>query len=427
MRPSRGFQIHERKSSNFGQIMAVDTQDSHTLGSAQKAFHHGYYDDFTRLDLYKVCRSKYLYDQLARPIVNLIVNAIFNSPPDFQGDKELVKAAEKIVVKNSFAWSQLGTDLEVNGDVFLRIFDDASPTVASIPPETITIDYNPDNVLSVNNYVQYLNDSAEKVINAEEIIHVKINVPSNVIYGSSTLRPVLWWLDVLDNLFERNWIRAAQYYGAPVIVINGVPGEYQAAVKSKIEAEGWRAGKTLVLPQDSKADVLDFAKQYPIELIIDRVYQYILSACSVPQHLIFESGSSRGVAMFSGDGFDWLIRARQQIWGTALYNLFRKIFERKGIWKSTSEFKIGWTPVFQRDLKDLANVVQVLRSDKTITKRTAREMFGIDHSTEVERFKAEEKEEPEQPVGGLNGDPGSDKVPAVPGKVQPDAPDKEDD
>ena len=399
MRHSKSFSILERKSSSFGQITTLDVQDSHTLArDYNKIYNHGFYDDHAREDLYKVCRSMYVYNQLARPIVNLIVNGVFNTPPDFQGDDKLVKAAEKIMVGNSIDWHQWGVDLEVCGDVFLRIFDDSTPTIASIPAETISIDYEPENVLKVNGYVQYANSQAEKRINEEEVVHAKINVPSNVIYGSSTLRPVLWWLDVLDNLFERNWIRSAQYYGAPVVTINGVPAEHQERVKAAIEGVGWRPGRSLILPQDSKADVLDFAKQFPIENIIDRVYQYILSACSIPQHLIYESGSSRGVAMFSGDGFDWLCRSRQQVWGRALYILFRRIFERKGIWKSDSEFKIGWTPTFQRDLKDLANVVSVLRLDNSISKRTAREMFGIDHSTEIVRLKAEAKDAATQPV-----------------------------
>ena len=392
---SKSFNIIERKSSNFGQITLLDTQDTHTqIFDPGKFFNHGYYDDFSRFDLYKVCRSKYLYDQLARPIINLYVNAIFNTAPDFQGDKELVKAAEKIAVKNNIIWHQWGADLEVMGDMFIRIFDDSTPTIASIPAETMTIEYDPQNVLKIEGYIQYKDEPGGGVsINEEEIVHLKVNVPSNVVYGSSTLRPILWWLDVLDNLFERNWLRSAQYYGSPVVVITGVPAEHQSAVKSSIEGVGWRPGRTLVLPQETDAKELDFAKQFPIQEIVDRVYQYVLSACSVPQHLIYESDSSRGVAMFSGDSFEWMVRGRQQIWGAALYELFKRIFQRKGIWKADSEFKIGWTPTFQRDLKNLSDVVAVLRGDGTISKRTAREIFGIDHSTELERLKDEEKDD----------------------------------
>src|SRR3990167_6336048 len=248
MKRSSGFKIiNERKSSNFGQIVALDTQDTHSQSRTLSFIRHGYYDDMSRLDLYNVCRSKYIYDQLARPIVNLIVNGIFNSLPDFQGDDELVKAAEKIAIRNSINWHQLGIDLEVMGDVFLRIFDDSVPTVASIPAETITIDYDPENVLKINNFIQYKEQpDKEKEINPEEVVHIKINVPSNIVYGSSTLRPVLWWLDVLDNLFERNWIRSAQYYGFPVVSIEGVPAEYQSKVQSAIEEKGWRPGRTLI-------------------------------------------------------------------------------------------------------------------------------------------------------------------------------------
>ena len=415
MTRANSFYIIERKSSDFGQTTVLDTQDTHTQKWDVKIYNHGYYDDSSREDLYKVCRSKYLYDQLARPIINLIVNGIFNSPPDFQGDDELVKVAGEIVKENNTNWHQWGVDLEVMGDVFVRTFDDKTPTIASIPAETIEIDYDPENVLKINKYTQYSNSPNETKISPEGIIHIKINVPTNVVYGSSTLRPVLWWLDVLDNLFERNWIRTAQYYGSPAVVINGVPPEHQATVKSSLEEKGWRPGRNLILPPNSSAEVLDFAKQFPIEQIIDRIYQYILSACSVPQHLIYESASSRGVAMFSGDGFEWLVKSRQQLWGRALYILFQRIFMRRGIWETDSQFKIGWTPTFQRDLKDLANVVAVLRGDNTVSKRTAREMFGIDHSTEVERLKDEGKEEKQ--------DAKKIKIPDIPSQVQPPAED----
>jgi len=109
-----------------------------------------------------------------------------------------------------------------------------------------------------------------------------------------------------------------------------------------------------------------------------------------------------------------LIKSRQQVWGLALYTMFKRIFERKGVWTADSEFKIGWTPPFQRDFKDLANVVDVLISNSALSKRTAREMFGIDHSIEVERLKTQKTEEPQDQTL----DP---KVSGVPSKVQPPA------
>lgn len=403
MKNSKQLIIKERKSSNFGQVTMIDTQDSHSLGRASIVFNHGYYDDYKREDVYKVCRSKYLYDQLARPVINLIVNAIFHAPPDFQGDPELVKAAEKIVQKNEIDWHSWGVDLEIMGDIFLRYFGDSAPTIASIPAETVTIDYNPVNSLQINNFVQYINQPNQVEIPEWEVVHGKINAPSSVIYGTSTLRPILWWLDVLDTLFEQNWIRSAQYYGAPVIVIQGVPGEHQDKIRQAIEDKKWRPGRTLILPEGATAIELDFSKTFAIQEIVDRCLQYILSACNVPQHLIYESDSSRGVAMFSGDGFEWMIKNRQQKWGNILYRLFRRIFERKGIWTADSEFKIGWVPVFQRDMKDLAKVIESLRTDGTISKRTAREAFGIDHSQEVERLKDAKTEEPEPVLPAIPG------------------------
>jgi hypothetical protein len=166
-----------------------------------------------------------------------------------------------------------------------------------------------------------------------------------------------------------------------------------------------RPGRNLLLPENSKAEVLDFAKSFPISDLIDRVFRYIIMACGVPQHMIYESDSSRGVAMFAGDSFQMMIQTRQQIWGTGLRDLFIRIFKEEGMWKDSSKFDIAWSPIFQRDLKGLADLSKTYIENGIISKQTAREMVGIDHSEELERLDQQKKDEPEP------------KIPAVPGKV----------
>jgi len=410
------YKIIERKSSKFGVVGVTDVRDE--LGKKWIGRPISYYDNMNRKDIYRTCLDKFVHDQLARPIINLIVNAIFSEPPDFQGDDDLVKRADEVVKDSNIDWTTWGADLEVHGDLFLRSFLGNGAMIASIPPESIDVEYNEKNVLDIQSYTQYKDDGGDfvKTIKADEMTHTKINNTSNTIYGNGVLRPVLWWLDVLDNLWERNWIRGGQYYGSPVVVITGVPGEHQAAVKSSLEADGQRPGRNWVFPDDVKVDTLDFTRNYPIHELIDRVYQYILAACNIPQHMIYESDSSRGVAMFSGDAFQMMIKGRQRTWELGLIHALRIIFEDEGLWSDNSKFRIRWAPVFTRDLKSLAELVKVIKETRLASNQTARELIGIDHSEELQRLEQQEDDEPDADI------PPAPQIPpkvATPSKTPP--------
>lgn len=414
----KNFRILERKSSSFGSVGHIDVgNELEKRFAIDAAKLIDYYDNLKRSDIYRTALDKYTHDQLARPIVNLVVHAIFSKDPDFQGDEELVKRAKQIVRDSYIDWSSWGRDLEVCGDVFLSLFQIKAKTIiAPLPANTISVDCDQNNILNIKQYIQFpRNDvgltqdgfQAEQFIPSEDVSHIKINCTSNMLYGSSILRNVFWWLDVLDNLWERNWIRGGQYYGAPIVVITGVPSDYQAAVKASLETDGQRPGRNWIFPPEVKVETLDFTKNYPIENLIDRIYQYILAACNVPQHLVYESDSSRGVAMFSADGFEMMIRNRQRTWELGLTKIFRRIFENEGLWRDESNFRIRWSPVFTRDLKSLAQIMQTGVELGVLSKQTARELIGVDHSEEVERIKDMEKNEP---------DP-EPQVPDVPNKV----------
>ena len=403
----KNFKILERKSSKFGAVGYTDIGNELQKQWSLRSIN--YYDNVRREDIYTSCLDRYQHDQLARPIVNLIVNAIFNEKPDFQGDDTIIKRVNDIIKASEINWSSWGADLEVFGDVFIRAFlGEDIPKIVSIPASSIVVVYSETNVLDIKRYAQFFNGSLPilksdeelpeyaKAIPADEVCHIKINNTSNMIYGSSTLRPILWWLDVLDNLWERNTIRAIQYYGAPIIVITGVPAEHQATLKTSMESEGQRPGRSIILPPECKVDVPDFTKNYPIQEFIDRVYQYILSACNIPQHLVYESDSSRGVAMFSGDSFDMMIKNRRRIWELGLVKILKYILMEEGLWQDESKLKIGWKPVFQRDLKDMATLIQTALETGLYSKRTAREVLGVDHSEELERVKKQKTEEPDE-------------------------------
>lgn len=400
----KAYKIEERKSSQFGTPGHVSRSNELSLMWLGKP--QGYYDNINRDAIYTTARDLYAHDQLARPIIDLIVNGVFNRPPDFQGDEDLVKRANQITRDSNINWHQWGVGLEIFGDAFLRKFMGRNAKIASLPPATLKIDYDKSNILDILNYIQFPDEANEESIPSDEIEHVKIHATPDMAYGMSTLRPAFWWFDVLDNLWERNWIRAAQYYGAPIVVISGVPGDSQAAVQTSIQSDGQRPGKGWVFPEGCKAETLDFTKNYPIENLIDRVYQYILACCGIPQHLVYESDSSRGVAMFSGDAFEMMIASRRQIWERSLINILKSIFIDEGMWKNDSQLNIGWAPLFQRDIKDVVKLIQMATDGNLLSKRTAREKLGVDHSEELERLKQQEKDEP-------------DKVPEVPNPMAP--------
>lgn len=395
----KNYQILERKSSKFGSVGVVDRGNELSFGftvfnrRTKKPVSIAYYNNLKRKDIYKTALDKYVHDELARPIVNLIANAVFSEAPDFQGDEAQVKVARKVIKDSKIDWSTLGADLEVHGDVFLRSFFGTNPKIASIPPQTIDIDYDENNIIDIRSYIQHLHEMDERQISPVEMTHLRINNTTNMVYGSSTLRAIFWWLDVLDNLWERNWIRCAQYYGSPIVAITGIPSESIEGVKATLQADAQRPGRNWLFPEGVKVDTLDFARGYNIELLVDRVYQYILSACNIPQHLVYESDSSRGVAMFSGDAFEMMIKLRRKTWELGLIEAISKILVSQKTNPDDIDLKIKWAPVFSRDLKNLGDLIAKGRELKIFSLKSARERLGLDDSEEEENIEKEPKDE----------------------------------
>ncbi len=144
------YRIIERKSSKFGAVGHVDVRNElERLVDVKKGKPMNYYDNLSRREIYRTCMDKYVHDQLARPIINLIVHALFSKPPDFQGDDKLVERADKIVRDSEIDWSNWGVDLEVHGDIFLRSFFGKDAKIASIPALSIDVAYDEKNVIDI--------------------------------------------------------------------------------------------------------------------------------------------------------------------------------------------------------------------------------------------------------------------------------------
>ena len=113
--------------------------------------------------------------------------------------------------------------------------------------------------------------------------------------------------------------------------------------------------------------------------------------------------------MFSADGFNMMIKNRQRTWELGLIKALKYIFQDEGLWNEESRFRVRWAPVFLRDLKNLAEVMKMAMENQLLSKQTAREMMGVDHSEEEERVEAEP--EPEVPViPNQMGAPAQNKV-----------------
>jgi len=194
------------------------------------------------------------------------------------------------------------------------------------------------------------------------------------------------------------------------LVISGVPGPYQATVKSAIEAELHRAGKSWVLPPETEVTTPSLSLDYPIGDIVGWVFRLITIATEIPITLLGSAdAASRGSAFFANPRFDLAIRARREVWRIGLRRFFIKIFKSLGKIKegqepTRSEFDIGFLPIFEKDLTDIADVIAIMRDRGALSKGTSAEMIGLDASEEQERMKAEETSWPDKEVQQIDAD-----------------------
>jgi len=389
-------QLKEVKRSRFGSVSFINVRDNVQIPNRKQPI-----IDLDRQGVLARVQRLYYTDQMARPIINILASALLRNPPDFQGKDELVKEAQDIVEDSQWDWLEMGTEYWLFGEVFLRIFED--DIVRALPPINTDIDVNDGDPKDVKEYIMYKGTDTQFEIDPEDVVHIKTNSVTNQLHGESDLKHIIYWFDVLDNLWERGWIRTAQYYGSPVISIEGIPANAQAAVEAEIRDNGWNPGKVLILPggnerERPQAKVLNFGEGFEMQNLVDRVHRYIVVASGIPQSLLMESDASRGVAMFSQPSFEFKIKSAQNKWSTGLKDLFVRMFKRSGKVDSETklrdvDFKIGWLPIFAREDKDFIKSLTELVTNKVISKKTAREKLNIDNSVEEERLKKESKED----------------------------------
>ena len=407
--------IWEVKAANYGTISKVDRNST-----TSKLPNRSGYTTIKRKAMYDKAMQLYEQNELVRPIVNLIATSTFSKgQPDFKGSNaDLTSYAQEIVTSNDLNFHDLAREGELAGDVFLwyEKMGDAIKVWSLDAGETISILKDGD----LRNIAGYAYKSgSENSLSKEvkpnllpsQVQHLKLNSTTTSQYGRSSLRHLLYWIDVLDKLFEENWLRGAQYYGQPLLAITGVPGPYQATVKAQIESQLQRAGVSWVLPPDTDVKTPSLALDFPIGDIVGWVFRLITIATEIPITLLGSAdAASRGSAFFANPRFELAIRARREVWRIGLRRFFIKIFQAtgklaEGVEPKRSEFDIGFLPIFDRDLTDLADVIAITKDRGIMSKTSSREWLGLDASVESELIKKEKTTEPDEMVQAPSSDP----------------------
>lgn len=315
--------------------------------------------------------------------------------------------ARKIIDHNGINFHDLAREGELAGDIFLWFEPNGDRTeIRSLDAgscQSVLENGNIRKLLGYNLSEVASDGTAQTVtkpnISKDRLEHLRFNSTTTSQYGRSSLRHVIYWLDVSDSLFEKNWLRGAQYYGNPLLAITGVPGPFQAAVKSQVEAQLQRAGTSWVLPPDTDVKVPDFSLGYPIEAIVGWVFRLISIATEIPVTLLGSAdAASRGSAFYANPRFQLAIKPRREVWRLGLRQFFLKIFRQLGEIKqdeviTSKEFDFGFLPIFDNDFADIADIVEIYRDRKLISKQSSRELIGLDHTDEEERMDEEPEDE----------------------------------
>lgn len=392
--------ILELKSARFGNTSQFDRYaDTIELPSREG------YTNITRKDSYKKALSLYNESEIVRPIINLISSAIFSSSLsnqrliDITGKREdLIETAKKIIDNNALNFHDLAREAELAGDVFLHFIPNGDRTeIISLDAGSVESVLKNDNVRRVTGYEIQRGAEDAIVLPSSTTQQLKINSTTTSQYGRSSLRNLFYWFDVQDSLFEKNWLRGAQYFGNPQLKVTGVPGPYQAKVRTQLEQQTQRAGRVLILPPDADAGSIDYSLDFPIGDIVGWVFRLISIGSEIPITLLGTADAgSRGSAFFANPRFTFAIRAKREVWRIGLRELFIKIFRKIKVLNDTEtltceDFNFGFFSIFDKDFSELADIIEVYRENKMVSIKTAQRMMGFDSEQEAKNM----EEEPE--------------------------------
>jgi len=402
--------VWERKAANFGRLSALDRfTDFSKLPKREGS------TSLNRHELYQKALDLFTNNEIVRPAINLISTSTFTKEPggvDIRGkSRELKDLTETLLENNQINFHDLAREAELSGNLFLWMGEnDGDKTeIWSLDPGITQVILNEGNIREKIGFSQTGSEGTVE-FSKDDVQHLRMNATSTMQYGISSLRHLIYWINVLDTLFEQNWLRSAQYFGNPLIAITGVPGPYQQSVKTQIESDVQRAGRSWVLPPETDIKTPDLGLAFPINDIVGWVFRMISIGSEIPITLLGTAdASSRGSAFFSNPRFTLAIKARREVWRIGLRQFFIKLFRKIGVVRpnqtiTRKEFDFGFLPIFDRDLADLADVIEIYRDRKLISKKKAMELLGLDIDDEQEAMDQEPEDEPvvpNQPFGQM--------------------------
>ena len=376
-----------------------------------------------RLKKYEMAYDYFIEHEFARPIINLQASAIFGKGMDFIGDDDLVAFARALFNKSDLF--QFAIEGGIYGDNFIRIFGDKGevPRIALIPPDTITIDVNPDNANDVTKYMQYENSQTMdgEDIPPEQMEHIMFNAVSNSLFGNSDLVHLFYWFDMYDSLTEGADKRRI-FSSNPIGVYTGIETRHRQTIKTMLadvdrdvdQKEGLRSslppGSQLLLPKgvDYKVAGAEGLGLFNLEEMMERVMMVVAAASETPLHyLSVGTNINLGTSKEMKWPFVKKIQRRQQLYKKGFESILKKALGNQAGIENEEELdiKIVFPPIYDYDLEQveamLKAVLLVNQSGKLSDETTVNlvcNYLGVDIEKENERIniEADEKEEEEE-------------------------------
>ena len=327
-----------------------------------------------------------------------------------------------------------------DGEVFLRrIQTREGPTYRFITPtlvrdldgrHTFGIETDPRDVETPLRYYVVRADNKNELLDgrpipAEEILHVKIDVDSEIKRGMTILKPILWVLPQIPKILESRL--AMHRLRTAIVAIKRVKGGPSKLSTLKTAQEKDR-GNTFdtsrqKMPKPGTilyaTDGVDYEFKGPQFDAQDALHdiRFFLLACvagsGLAEYMVTGDSSnanyastmvaeSPAVRAFEGwqDWFDVELEAEVR----NILGVLTKSQEPQSI-----PVSVEWPPLVHRNFPEESKAFVLLRSDGLVSKRTARAKLGLSHRDEEENIAMEEPDEPTPEERGML--PGQDEPP----------------
>jgi len=383
------------------------------------------YTEHDLQDIRERAMDLYYESPAARGLVEMLIAFIIGSDAYITPkDKN-----EKVKVWWERFWDVNGFDMRMkefvrrcfrDGEAFLRFFNnktrDDVPLIRFVEPSRISdptgthtfgIETDPDDVENIKRY--YLKEGGS--IPAEQVIHTKINVDSNVKRGISYFVGICKYLmsydEWLDDRIRLNKIRTLF---SMVIKVTGItPQAFSqkfadstgTALDGSSRKKLLKPGSVLVATPNIDYDFKSMNIHAPdtaadgrlIELQVGKgtgLTEYVVRADS--------SNSNYSSTMISEAPMVRIFEAWQDIYAKPFEQIFRKVIEvgmkfGKLPKKTDTDCEINFATLIHRDVKAESEACAIQIQSGLLSKRTASEKLGLNYETEQGRIKEEQDEE----------------------------------